>query len=239
MAVHTFHRAELQKLLVNHLHSTDKIIRFAKRLESYIEPDPATGKIVLQFTDGMSATCDVLVGSDGIRSAVRRKMYTELADEADRKLSDELRSMIEPVWSGTVAYRGLVPADKLPKAVLQEIETANIVSAYLLRCGLLRAESANISRLSDPGRCVRRNCTSGRTVLTVDLQHLVCYPVSRGTLINIVAMVSTPGGEGTKYEGPWTRTATTEEVEKEYATWAPKFKTLLSVSCLIGPVDCE
>ena len=126
--VHTFHRAQLQQVLFNHIRSADKIIHFNKRLVEYVEPASTTEPILLQFKDGTSATCDLLVGSDGIRSAVRRTMYTALADAEEGHRANELRACIEPVWSGTVAYRGVIPANKLPTEYLGDMSQAVTVS---------------------------------------------------------------------------------------------------------------
>ena len=82
VTVQTFHRADLQKLLATHLRAYDKI-QYAKRLASYVEHASEDGPIMLKFQDGTEATCDVLVGCDGIKSAVRRTMYTRLAEEAE------------------------------------------------------------------------------------------------------------------------------------------------------------
>lgn len=50
------------------------------------------------FEDGHVAQGDVLIGADGIRSTVRRLIF----------------SHVEPVFSGKVAYRGLIPMEELP-----------------------------------------------------------------------------------------------------------------------------
>ena len=116
----TFRRADLQKLLAKHLRAYDKI-QYTKRLASYSEPALESDPIVLNFKDGTEATCDVLVGCDGIRSAVRHTMYTRLAEEAEAKGNGEeaaqFLAMDDPVWSGCVAYRGLTPAAELEENV--------------------------------------------------------------------------------------------------------------------------
>ena len=115
--VTTFGRMDLQAVLVKHLREDGKIF-YSKRLATYVEPQAGQLEpIVLHFTDGTSTTCDLLVGSDGIRSATRRTMFSNLADAVERNGDSEqathLRTMIDPVWSGQVVYRGLVPVDKL------------------------------------------------------------------------------------------------------------------------------
>ncbi|PIL34306.1 hypothetical protein GSI_03081 [Ganoderma sinense ZZ0214-1] len=121
--LYTFHRSVLQKLLARHL-GPSIAIHFSKRLVSYIEPTESDEPIVLQFCDGTSAKCDVLVGSDGIRSAVRRSMFNVLADEAcgrgEMEDSARIRSMVDPVWSGQVAYRGLIPSAALKSSGFED-----------------------------------------------------------------------------------------------------------------------
>lgn len=126
------HRSQLQQLLAKHLRAPSETLHFSKRLASYTEPasPTSTDPIVLCFKDGTEATCDVLVGSDGIRSAVRRTMYSALADaESDAAKAGALRTMVEPVWSGVVVHRGLVPAEVVGAENAQrETQGGSIVS---------------------------------------------------------------------------------------------------------------
>ena len=121
----------MQQLLAKNLDAGDRI-HFSKRLTSYSEPSP-TDPITLSFKDGTTATCDLVVGSDGIRSAVRRTMFSGLADEAERggqvEEAARLRAMMEPIFTGQVAYRGLAPASALSEGLLQYGLTSQVVSA--------------------------------------------------------------------------------------------------------------
>ena len=130
VTVQTFHRADLQKLLATHLRAYDKI-QYAKRLASYVEPASEDGPIVLNFQDGTEATCDVLVGCDGIKSAVRHTMYTRLAEEAEAgghaEEAARLLAMNDPVWSGSVAYRGLIPVAALEESARKDALVPRIV----------------------------------------------------------------------------------------------------------------
>ena len=65
--------------------------------------------IELNFTDGSSAACDVLVGADGIRSIVRRWVFNDLA----KTRGQDMLTFINPFFSGTIVYRSLVPAESL------------------------------------------------------------------------------------------------------------------------------
>lgn len=86
-------------------------VHLSRRLRSYEEID---SEVRLNFTDGTTATCDLLIGTDGIRSTVRRKLLEKqvTAVPATKSLTDGLQ-LGDPVWSGTYAYRGLVPFDRL------------------------------------------------------------------------------------------------------------------------------
>ena len=86
---------------------------FSKRLVEYTQPrslDP----ISLQFKDGTTKTCDVLIGADGIHSASRHKLLNDVAEHANsQEFVKELLAKVDPVWSGTVAYRAVIPSVKL------------------------------------------------------------------------------------------------------------------------------
>ena len=127
----TFHRGEVQGVFLDNLHPTRPVL-VGKRLVSYEQPPSGLGPIVLRFQDGTTATCDVLVGCDGIKSAVRRTMYSRLAEEAEvgghAEEAARLLAMNEPIWSGCVAYRGLIPAAKLEENVRKEALVPQIVS---------------------------------------------------------------------------------------------------------------
>lgn len=100
-----FHRAQFLDVFVNHL--PDQIAHFGKRLSSYEHADH--GKINLIFEDGSNAACDVLIGCDGVKSVVRKQLYESLSRD-----HPELRTFVEPSWTGTIAYRGLINSSQLP-----------------------------------------------------------------------------------------------------------------------------
>jgi salicylate hydroxylase len=61
--------------------------------------------VSLKFQDGTTADFDLVVGADGIKSVIRREFITaSLPHEIDR---------IAPVFSGTKAYRALIPQEIL------------------------------------------------------------------------------------------------------------------------------
>jgi salicylate hydroxylase len=109
-----FHRAHFHGVLLSHLPSTCTTHN-AKRLKSYSQPTECSknSPITLTFTDGSTATCDVLIGADGIKSAVRSSMFCELAESVESGEKEFVLSCINPIWSGVNAYRTLVSAEKL------------------------------------------------------------------------------------------------------------------------------
>ncbi|KAH8817164.1 hypothetical protein F5884DRAFT_748635 [Xylogone sp. PMI_703] len=68
-------------------------------------------KVKVQFQDGTTATADLLIGGDGIHSAVR----SHFAED-------------KPQFSGRVAYRALVPVDQLPSDWTDDIFVADWLS---------------------------------------------------------------------------------------------------------------
>lgn len=104
-----FHRAHFLDVFISHLpkHSA----HLGKRLKTYTQ-DGSGKPIELFFADGSTATCDVLVGCDGIKSAVRPRMLSDLAAKGESKV---LRYTRDPFWSGSVTYRALIPSEKLSR----------------------------------------------------------------------------------------------------------------------------
>jgi salicylate hydroxylase len=89
----TLHRADLHRMLAGQVPSGR--VRLGRRLASVTARPDA---VRLGFADGTSATADVLVGADGVHSVVRGTLVPAES----------------PVFSGTSAYRGVVPAERLP-----------------------------------------------------------------------------------------------------------------------------
>ena len=89
---YTVHRADLHQGLMSLLpHGTVHLGWHCVGVEE--RPDEA----VLRFDDGSTVVADVVIGADGIRSAVRELLVTDA-----------------PRFSGESIYRGLVPAERVP-----------------------------------------------------------------------------------------------------------------------------
>jgi salicylate hydroxylase len=89
------HRAALQQILVAAL--APGVVEPGHRCIGVVQDDPAD-EVRLDFENGRTVTADLVVGADGVHSAVRRAVAPERP----------------AVYSGTVGYRGLVPVEALP-----------------------------------------------------------------------------------------------------------------------------
>jgi salicylate hydroxylase len=89
---YTFHRADLHGALASLLPA--ERVHLDHRFKHFTDRGD---RIEAQFDNGTSISADVLIGADGIHSAVRHAL-----------LGPE-----KPRFTGCVAYRGLVPADRL------------------------------------------------------------------------------------------------------------------------------
>ena len=113
----TLRRADFLDVLLEHL-PTNFRAHFGKRLASYT--DSGSEPVVLSFKDGFTATCDLLIGADGIKSATRKAMYEKLADaEPMVEKADELRNLIQPKWAGQYVYKNLISSERL-KAICSD-----------------------------------------------------------------------------------------------------------------------
>lgn len=86
------HRADLMSILETSLPSES--IKVGHRLRKVSQDD---GVVKLEFENGSAAQADVVIGADGIHSVVR----------------EHVTRPSTPVNSGSIAYRGVVPTDRL------------------------------------------------------------------------------------------------------------------------------
>lgn len=101
-----FYRAHLQQALLAHINAST--IQLSKTFND-VDKDPRTGTLAITFADGTSASADILLGADGISSAVRRYFVPESTNK----------------WTGWVAFRSVFDADLLPPDLGEALEEAN------------------------------------------------------------------------------------------------------------------
>ncbi|KZT63440.1 FAD/NAD(P)-binding domain-containing protein [Daedalea quercina L-15889] len=187
VGLRTFHRAQIHSVLSAHLPLDPSCAaHFNKRFVSYATSPADPESIILTFADGTNATCDLLVGCDGIKSAVRGTLFRPQSN------------LTNPVWSGSVAYRSLVPRETLLNVNPEHQSLEHVV-------------------------LVSYTCPP-----SLAPNHFISYPIAQGKLINVVAFVTQPDGEGTRYDGEWTREASKEELINAYAGWEPLVAQLLN-----------
>ncbi|KDR71739.1 hypothetical protein GALMADRAFT_253476 [Galerina marginata CBS 339.88] len=118
----SFHRAVVQGALLKKL---SPLIRchLSARLSSY-HTEPYSAEIKLTFEDGKTATCDLLVGADGLKSVVRKQFL------ADNRHPGQSFSA-DPVWSGTFAYRCMIDSN----LVAQRLPGHRALKTPTIYCG--------------------------------------------------------------------------------------------------------
>jgi salicylate hydroxylase len=117
------HRADLHKVLYDAALELGVSVRLDTKIASY---DQSGGTVRAVSTDGRSFQGDVLVGADGIHSAVRAQMLGP--DEAE--------------FTGQIAWRAVIPVENLPPNLIRPNATVWIgpgrhVVTYYVRGGTL------------------------------------------------------------------------------------------------------
>ncbi|HTK01315.1 MAG TPA: FAD-dependent monooxygenase [Bordetella sp.] len=122
----TIYRADLHAALVDAVRALDPL---AIELNAKVETARQEGEAVIAtLADGTTRRGDVLIGADGVHSRIRAGLFG--ADDA--------------VFSGTMAWRGVIPASRLP-AHLREPYAVNWVGpgAHVIHYPLRRGELVN------------------------------------------------------------------------------------------------
>ena len=97
---YTAHRADLLDVLLGGLGTES--FHLGSRIERFDQDDDS---VTITLADGSTATGDILIGADGIHSTVRGQMFGK-----------EL-----PRYTGNVAWRGLVPAERVAHLDVAEV----------------------------------------------------------------------------------------------------------------------
>ncbi|KAG6379291.1 hypothetical protein JVT61DRAFT_11746 [Boletus reticuloceps] len=126
------HRQQMVAILERHLPASCTV-HAKKRLVGYIEPEQedahSTSPFRLEFADGTTATTDVLIGADGIRSTVRKTMF-EAASKDDGADKTDLKQYIDATFTGITIYRALVAQEVLRKENPEHISLKKM-TAYI------------------------------------------------------------------------------------------------------------
>jgi salicylate hydroxylase len=97
------HRADFHGILLDKARALDPgVVRLNKRVTGFSED--ADG-VTLAFADGSSARGDLLVGADGLKSAVRRQIAGEVPAN----------------YTGDAAWRITVPIERLPSGLVEPV----------------------------------------------------------------------------------------------------------------------
>jgi salicylate hydroxylase len=99
------HRADLHELLARTVLSLDPdCIALGVRALGFEE---GADSVTLQLADGGSATGDVLVGADGIKSAIRAQIL----------------GATPASYTGDIAWRAVIPTARLPSGIMETVST--------------------------------------------------------------------------------------------------------------------
>ena len=127
------HRQHMVAILERHLPASCTV-HPRKRLVNYIAPEQedahSTSPLRLEFADGTTASTDVLIGADGIRSAVRKSMF-EAAYKDNGEDKAALKQYIDPIFTGISIYRSLVPAETLRKENPENISLKDLTTVRI------------------------------------------------------------------------------------------------------------
>jgi salicylate hydroxylase len=175
----------------------------------------------------------VLIGADGLKSAVRRSLLGEKAKRAQSwsEVAD-ITASIEPTWSGTIAYRALIPADRLKSR--QPNHRALTQPMQVKRLFMLTLDAVSISYVwqylgKNAVRHLHLHYADSLSDFKFRFQYIIAYPISRGTIVNFAAFRLQQNLENTKHDGPWVSFCEKSEFMNIFRGWEPEVQTLLDV----------
>lgn len=127
----TVRRADFQDALVNLV--PEEIRHFGKRLDSLIDDDD---RMTISFEDGTTATADIVIGCDGIKSKVKEYIIPETYGKA------------QPQYSGMYAYRTVLDMETMIAAVGERRARVSTLyvgnGVYGITYPIMRAKKVNV-----------------------------------------------------------------------------------------------
>jgi salicylate hydroxylase len=101
----TVHRGDLHAALADAVRRVKPdAIRLGRKC---IAIAPSAAAVEIRFADGGPVSAPIVVGADGVHSAVRASLFGADA----------------PVFTGILAWRGLIPAEQLPASIARDVGT--------------------------------------------------------------------------------------------------------------------
>ena len=117
------HRGDLHNLLVMRVKSLKSdAVRLSKRVIGFDESD---GHVDLKFADGSRESADILIGADGVKSAIRA----------------QIAGASPASYTGDAAWRLIVPAERLPANLMGQVMSVWMGPGRHVVCYYLRAGS--------------------------------------------------------------------------------------------------
>ncbi|MGH3251349.1 MAG: FAD-dependent monooxygenase [Trebonia sp.] len=143
---HTYaaHRADLLSAIRQAVPAD--AVRLGRRCSGLVSDGP---RPVLEFTDGTAAEADVVIGADGVHSAIRDAVY----------------GPSPATYSGICAFRALVPAEQAPPFALRQAQTLWLGPGHhLVHYPVSAGRYVNLVAFAPAGEYVIESWTATATV---------------------------------------------------------------------------
>ena len=157
-----FHRADLANLLASAL--PPERVHVGRRL---VEIEDYGAKVQARFENGATAEADLLIGADGIHSRVRHLLF----------------GPERPRFTGCVAWRGLVPAERIADLGI-EIASHNWMgpSAHCVHYWVSAKRLMNVVCVVEHGTWTGESWTDKGSVADVLARYEGWHPIVRGLI---------------------------------------------------------
>ncbi|KAI0709996.1 FAD/NAD-P-binding domain-containing protein [Earliella scabrosa] len=212
----TMHRGDMIDVFRKHLppscslHTSKRLLRYTQTFDDANE----SSAITLHFADGTTAQADTFVGADGIHSPTRMQMYRDAHE-------DECTSSTR----GTGSEGGEEVSFAGCKRCSGTIPTWTGVHSY--RCLIPTQKLYALNPAHTTAGVGALLCYSGKG------KHIITYQISGGQFLNFVALIRTPGAEGSTYSGKWVTEVPRKEIVSQLVDWEPEVQQMLE--CLDKP----